>query len=41
MELEGTVVNGVVVPDEPDQLSEGDRVRFVVEEEIARRPVRL
>lgn len=29
MDLEGTVVNGVVVPDEPERLSEGARVRIV------------
>ncbi|MFL5329732.1 MAG: hypothetical protein ACJ8C4_12535 [Gemmataceae bacterium] len=26
MELEGTVQNGMIVPDEPNQLVEGDRV---------------
>ena len=31
MEIEGTFTNGVVVPDAPDQLAEGERVRIVKE----------
>ncbi len=31
MEIEGVVSNGVVVPDAPEKLSEGERVRIVTE----------
>jgi predicted DNA-binding antitoxin AbrB/MazE fold protein len=33
MTLEGTVVNGVIVPDQPGVLPEGARVRVIVQTE--------
>jgi hypothetical protein len=39
MDLEGTVLNGVIVPDEPIGFSEGTRIVFEPKPAVAKKPM--